>query len=116
MKILDQMKEAVDNSNSLRLIERLEVESYNNQLASLARKEHEQQKEVKKKLREQNMCFTEFICNIDELEQLSQKKVDPSFIHLLNVQGMIEAESASPSNLKAVKEQIIAKELKIRTN
>lgn len=44
---------------------------------------------VNKRLREQHMCFAEFLCNIDELEQVSKKKVDPNFIHLLNIEEMM---------------------------
>lgn len=65
---------------NLNFVEQEEKKDLDDLLKSLQEKRAEQEKVLKRKLREHNACLREIILNIDEMEELTKKKVDPNML------------------------------------
>ena len=65
---------------NLNFVEQEEKKDLDDLLKSLQDKRAEQEKVLKRKLREHNACLREIILNIDEMEELTKKKVDPNML------------------------------------
>ena len=61
-------------------VEQEEKKDLDDLLKSLQEKRAEQEKVLKRKLREHNACLREIILNIDEMEELTKKNVDPNML------------------------------------
>ena len=65
---------------NLNFVEQEEKKDLDDLLKSLQEKRAEQEKVLTRKLREHNACLREIILNIDEMEELTKKKVDPNML------------------------------------
>ena len=65
---------------NLNFVEQEEKKDLDDLLKSLQEKRAEQEKVLKRNLREHNACLREIILNIDEMEELTKKKVDPNML------------------------------------
>ena len=65
---------------NLNFVDQEEKKDLDDLLKSLQEKRAEQEKVLKRKLREHNACLREIILNIDEMEELTKKKVDPNML------------------------------------
>lgn len=63
---------------NLNVVEQEEKNDLDDLLKRLQEKRAEQEKVLRRKLREHNACLREIILNIDEMEELTQKQVDPN--------------------------------------
>lgn len=65
---------------NLNVVEQEEKKDLDDSLKRLQEKRAEQEKVLKRKLREHNACLREIILNIDEMEELTKKQVDPNIL------------------------------------
>ena len=79
-----KLEDRGNQEQNLALVEQEEMKDRGNDLRKLTQNRQGQERLLKKKLQEHRMCIIEIIRNLDELENLTDKKVDLSI-----VQGII---------------------------